>query len=131
MTLAEVKEDVVLAELWVSLVSLIESYVAAHELGKAQAGSTVYQAGADGGEVTIRRNGRTISLTCKKGLGEWRSYHESAVDRSGRERRTGPVAGKGTFRMGTDGMVEFGDRKGKLDMDIAAIAFTARVLDED
>ncbi|HEY0760061.1 MAG TPA: hypothetical protein VGD59_12485 [Acidisarcina sp.] len=125
MTLTIVNERKVIGELWVSLVSLILSYVAGHELGKI-GGSPAVTQGKEG-RVTIASEGRMLAIECvtdceTSGIGEWRLIEE-APDR-------GRVLSKGSFRIGADSMVEFSDRKGKLELEVAAEAFTAKIFDE-
>jgi hypothetical protein len=121
VTLPAVSEDVVVAELWVSLISLIQSYVAGHELGKRSGAAIIGK--RDNGGMTIESDGRTLAIDCANCAGNWSLYEDGV----GPER----VLGKGSFHIGTDSMVEFSDRKGKLELDVAAEAFTAKIFDED
>jgi hypothetical protein len=123
VTLAAVGEDVVVAELWVSLVSLIQSYVAGHEVGKTAGGAAMDRFGEDERGLAIESDGKTLRIDCAAGVGEW-VLHDNGV---GPEK----IIGKGVFHIGADSMVEFSDRKGKLELDIAAEAFTAKIFDED
>jgi hypothetical protein len=116
-------QERVLVELWVSLAALIRSYVAAHDIGRP-VGRALVDAGDDG-RLTIRGDEKilTIDFDVKSGNGNWALYE----DDPGPERQLT----NGTFRMGTDSMVEFSDRRGKLEMEIAAEAFTARIFEEE
>lgn len=113
----------VFAELWVSFVSLVRSYIAAHDLGRIE-GRAFVDDGEDG-RLTVREDKRilTVEFEAKTGAGEWTVYE----DEVGPERR---LEG-GEFRIGADSMVTFSDRRGSVDMEIAAEAFTAKVFDQD
>ncbi len=133
MTLSVVDDSMVIAELWTSLRSLILSYVAGHELGKRGGDQATTTAGSDGGRLTIQSEGRTLAIefTLEStsaspecfNKGEWRLYEDGP----------GParVITKGSFHIGTDSTVEFSDRRGKLELEVAAEAFTAKIFDED
>ncbi|HEY0795369.1 MAG TPA: hypothetical protein VGD64_06270 [Acidisarcina sp.] len=127
MTLAAVSDDIVVAELWVSLVSLIQSYVAAHELGKRAGAAAIGEANANGGELIVSSGGRRMLIACVNGAGAWRVFDQSAGDEGA---VSGNVIGEGSFHIGADSLVEFSDRKGKLELDVAAEAFTAKIFDD-
>jgi len=113
----------VFAELWVSFVSLVRSYIAAHDLGRIE-GRAFVDDGEDG-RLTVREDKRilTVEFEAQTGAGQWTVYE----DEVGPERR---LEG-GEFRIGADSMVTFSDRRGSVDMEIAAEAFTAKVFDQD
>ncbi|HLH36751.1 MAG TPA: hypothetical protein VKX41_18910 [Alloacidobacterium sp.] len=110
-------------ELWISFVSLVRSYVAAHDLGRIEGRAFV----DDGAEcrLTVREEKKilVIEFDPQTGTGQWTIYEDEA----GPERR---LKG-GEFRMGTDSLVTFSDRRGAVEMEIAAEAFTAKVFEED
>ena len=113
----------VFIELWISFVSLVRSYVAAHDLGRIEGRAFV-----DDGEerrLTVREEKKilVIEFDAQTGTGEWAMYD----DEVGPERR---LKG-GEFRIGADSLVTFSDRRGAVEMEIAAEAFTAKVFDED
>lgn len=113
----------VFIELWISFVSLVRSYVAAHDLGRIEGRAFV-----DDGEesrLTVREEKKilVIEFDAQIGTGEWAMYD----DEVGPERR---LKG-GEFRIGADSLVTFSDRRGAVEMEIAAEAFTAKVFDED
>ena len=110
-------------ELWISFASLIRSYVAAHDIGRA-IGHALVDEGEDG-HLTLRGEGRTLSIDfdVTTGAGAWAVYE----DDPGPDR----MLGQGEFRMGEDSQVEFSDRRGKLELEVAAEAFTAKVFDEE
>ena len=113
----------VFAELWISFASLVRSYVAAHDLGRIEG-----RAFADDGEegrLTIREEKKilVIEFDAQTGTGEWSMYEDDV----GPERR---LKG-GEFRIGADSLVTFSDRRGAVEMEIAAEAFTAKIFDED
>ena len=113
----------VFIELWISFVSLVRSYVAAHDLGRIDGRAFV-----DDGEesrLTVREEKKilVIEFDAQIGTGEWAMYD----DEVGPERR---LKG-GEFRIGADSLVTFSDRRGAVEMEIAAEAFTAKVFDED
>ena len=123
MSLLVVDDKQVLSELWISLVSLIQSYVAGHDLGNP-VGRVLIDDGADG-RLTLRGDRKILALEwkCETGMGAWQLYE----DDPGPERRLSD----GSFRVGTDSNVEFSDRKGRLELEVAAEAFTAMIYDED
>jgi hypothetical protein len=113
----------VLVELWISFVSLVQSYVAAHDIGKP-VGRALVDAG-ENGRLTIRGSEKilVIEFEVKTGMGQWSLYE----DGPGPER----ALANGGFRMTTDSMVEFSDRRGRLEMEIAAEAFTAKIFEDE
>lgn len=113
----------IFAELWISFVSLVRSYVAAHDLGRIE-GRAFVDDGEDG-RLTVREEKKILVLEfdAQTGAGQWTMYE----DEVGPERRLGG----GTFRIGADSLVAFSDRRGAVEMEIAAEAFTAKVFDGD
>ena len=113
----------VFVELWISFVSLVRSYVAAHDLGRVE-GHAFVDDGEDS-RLTIREEKRVlvIEFDALTGTGQWAIYE----DEPGPERRLKA----GEFRIGADSLVTFSDRRGAVEMEIAAEAFTAKVFDED
>jgi hypothetical protein len=113
----------VFVELWISFVSLVRSYVAAHDLGRIE-GRAFVDDGEDG-RLTIREEKKILVLEFDSltGTGQWTIYE----DEVGPERR---LKG-GEFHIGADSLVIFSDRRGTVEMEIAAEAFTAKVFDED
>jgi hypothetical protein len=113
----------VFVELWVSFASLVRSYVAAHDLGRIE-GRAFVDDGEDG-RLTVREDKKilVIEFDAQTGTGEW-TMDEDEV---GPERRLK----SGEFRIGADSMVTFSDRRGAVEMEIAAEAFTAKIFDED
>ena len=112
------------AELWTSFVALIRSYVAAHDLAKPVSNHALVDEGA-AGHLTLRGEHKTLGLEfdAATGVGSWAVYE----DDPGPER----VLERGRFEIGEDSQVTFGDRAGKLDLEVAAEAFTAKVFDEE
>jgi hypothetical protein len=116
-------ENSVYAELWISFASLIRSYVAAHDLGRP-VGQTLVDSG-ENGHLTLRDDGKILTLEFESttGSGSWTVYE----DDPGPER----VLERGKFKIGEDSQVELNDRRGKLELEVAAEAFTAKVFDEE
>ena len=110
-------------ELWISFASLIRSYVAAHDIGRPT-GRALVDEGEDG-HLTLRGESKTLNIDfdASTGSGTWAVYE----DDPGAER----VLAQGQFTMGEDSQVEFSDRRGKLELEVAAEAFTAKVFDEE
>jgi hypothetical protein len=111
------------AELWVSFVALIRSYVAAHDIGR-----TVGQGAVDEGEngrLSLQGDGKVLALEFNDatGTGSWVLYE----DDPGPER----VLERGEFRMDDESQMALSDRRGKLELEVAAEAFTAKVFDEE
>ncbi|QNI33657.1 hypothetical protein H7849_06930 [Alloacidobacterium dinghuense] len=113
----------VFTELWISFVSLVRSYIAAHDLGRIE-GRAFVDEGEDG-RLTVREQNRilVVDFDVQTGKGEWAMYD----DEPGPERR---LSGGG-FRIGADSLVTFSDRRSAVEMEIAAEAFTAKVFDQD
>jgi hypothetical protein len=110
-------------ELWISFASLIRSYVAAHDIGRPT-GRALVDEGADG-HLTLRGESKTLTVDfdAATGAGSWAIYE----DDPGPER----VLGQGTFKIDEDSQVEFSDRRGRLELEVAAEAFTAKIFDEE
>jgi len=110
-------------ELWISLTSLIRSYVAAHDIGRPVGHALVDE--GEGGHLTLRSERRILALAFDPatGTGEWALYE----DEVGPERSLG----EGSFTVDEDSLVEFNDRRGRLELEVAAEAFTAKVFDEE
>lgn len=123
MSTETVGDQRVWAELWVSFASLVRSYVAAHDLGRIE-GRAFVDEGEDG-RLTVRENEKilVIEFDAQTGTGQWGMYE----DEPGPERR---LSG-GEFRIGADSLVKFSDRRGAVEMEIAAEAFTAKVFDQN
>jgi hypothetical protein len=113
----------VLSELWISLAALIRSYVAAHDIGRPVGRALVDN--GDDGRLTIRGESRILAIEFDSGTGggSWMLLK----DDPGPEQ----VLGQGKFQLDCDSRIEFSDRRGKMDLEIAAEAFTARIFDED
>ena len=116
-------DEQVFKELWISFASLVRSYVAAHDLGRI-AGRTFVDDGSDG-RLTIREEEKilVIEFDAHTGTGQWTIYE----DEPGPERQVA----SGTFRFGMDSLVTFSDRRGAVELEIAAEAFTAKIFNED
>jgi len=114
----------VVKELWVSFVALIRSYVAAHDLAKPVSDHALVDEGG-AGHLTLRGEHKTLVLEfdAVTGAGTWTVYE----DDPGPER----VLERGRFEIGEDSQVMLSDRAGKLELEVAAEAFTARVFDEE
>ena len=114
----------VYAELWISFASLIRSYVAGHDLSKPVAEHALVDEG-ENGCLTLRGEGKILALgyDAASGAGNWTMYE----DDPGPER----VLEHGEFKIGEDSLVQLSDRRGKLELEVAAEAFTAKVFDEE
>lgn len=112
------------AELWISFVALIRSYVAAHDLAKPVSNHALVDEG-ENGHLTLRGEHKTLDLAFDpaSGTGSWAIYE----DDPGPER----VLERGSFGLSEDSLVELSDRVKKLEMEVAAEAFTAKVFDEE
>ncbi len=121
---AETLESRVYAELWISFAALIRSYVAAHDLSKSVNEHALVDTGEEGC-LTLRGEGKILALEYDSatGGGIWNLYE----DDPGPER----LLERGEFRIGDDSLVMLSDRRGKLDLEVAAEAFTAKVFDEE
>ena len=113
----------IFAELWISFVSLVRSYVAAHDLGRIE-GHAFVDDGNDG-RLTVREEKKNlvIEFDAHTGAGQWTIYE----DEPGPERQLS----NGDFRIGADSLVSFSDRRGSVELEIAAEAFTAKIFDQD
>jgi hypothetical protein len=113
----------IFVELWISFTSLVRSYVAAHDIGRP-VGRALVDDGEDG-RLTVRTDRKilTIVYDAATGNGTWGIF----ADGAGPEQKLSD----GSFRIDTESMVEFSDRKGRLDLEIAAEAFTAKIFDEE
>ena len=112
------------AELWISFVALIRSYVAAHDLAKPLSDHAFVDDG-EAGRLTLRGLRKAIALEFDEttGAGSWTMYE----DDPGSER----VLERGKFRLTEDSQIALSDRMGKLEMEVAAEAFTSKVFDEE
>jgi hypothetical protein len=112
------------AELWISFVALIRSYVAAHDLAKPLSDHASVD-DRKAGRLTLRGERKTLTLEFDEmtGAGSWTIYEDDLAS----ER----VLERGKFRMTEDSQVSLSDRMGKLEMEVAAEAFTSKVLDEE
>lgn len=112
------------AELWISFVALIRSYVAAHDLAKPLSLHTSVDDN-EAGCLTLRGEHKALVLEFdeKTGAGTWSAYEDDI----GPER----ALDRGKFSMGEDSRVALSDRMGKLEMEVAAEAFTSKVFDEE
>lgn len=113
----------VYAELWISFVSLVRSYVAAHDMARP-VGRTLVDEGEDG-HLTLRNGQKilTLEFSADSGAGAWTVYE----DDPGPER----VLERGEFQINADSLVALNDRRGVLDLEVAAEAFTAKIFDEE
>jgi hypothetical protein len=113
----------VFAELWISFAALIRSYVAAHDLSKPVTEHALVDEG-ENGCLSLRGEGKILALEfdATVGTGSWTMYE----DDPGAER----VLEQGKFKIGEDSLVELSDRRGKLELEVAAEAFTAKVFEE-
>ena len=118
-----VGDEQVFAELWISFVSVVRSYIAAHDLGRIT-GHAFVDAGEEN-RLTVREEKKllVIEFDANKGSGQWATYE----DEPGPERQLS----SGEFRFGLDSLVTFSDRRGAVELEIAAEAFTAKVFDQD
>ncbi|HTD53873.1 MAG TPA: hypothetical protein VK670_00720 [Silvibacterium sp.] len=120
---AETMAGRVSAELWISFVALVRSYVAAHDLSKSVSEHALVDEGCDGC-LALRGEGKILALEYDSatGSGVWNLYE----DDPGAAR----LLERGEFRIGDDSQVVLNDRRGKLDLEVAAEAFTAKVFEE-
>ena len=126
---AETLASRVYAELWISFAALIRSYVAAHDLSKPVAEHALVDEGGDG-LFTFRVGGKMLALEFDSaaGSGTWTLYEDDPGEDDFRPEQ---VIERGEFRIGEDSMVVLSDRRGKLELEVAAEAFTAKVFDEE
>ncbi|HEX5234796.1 MAG TPA: hypothetical protein VFW25_05640 [Silvibacterium sp.] len=110
------------AELWTSFVALIRSYVAGHDLAQPVSNHALVDEG-EAGHLTLRGERKTLDLEfdAATGGGSWAVYE----DDPGTER----VLTRGRFEIDEDSHVALSDGAGKLEMEVAAEAFTAKVFD--
>jgi hypothetical protein len=115
--------DRLYAELWISFVSVVRSYVAAHDMARP-VGRTLVDEG-EGGHLTLRGESKILALAFEAatGSGSWTVYENDP----GPER----VLERGEFRIGADSLVALSDRRGTLELEVAAEAFTAKIFDEE
>jgi hypothetical protein len=121
---AETLASRIYAELWISFAALIRSYVAAHDLSKPVSEHALVDEGEDGC-LTLRGEGKILTLLYDPatGAGSWTTYE----DDPGPER----VLESGEFKIDEDSLVALSDRRGKLELEVAAEAFTAKIFDEE
>lgn len=112
----------VYAELWVSFAALIRSYVAAHDLARPVSDHALVDEG-EGGHLTLRGERKTLGLEfdAVTGAGSWTVYK----DDPGPDR----VLERGEFEIVEDSRVGLSGWAGKLELDVAAEIFTAKVFD--
>ena len=101
----------------------MRSYVAAHDIGRTAGHGEVDE--GENGRLSLRGDGKVLALEFNSatGTGSWGLYE----DDPGPER----VLERGEFRMDDDSQVALSDRRGKLELEVAAEAFTAKVFDEE
>jgi hypothetical protein len=118
------QQSKVYAELWTSFAALIRSYVAANDLAKPVSNHALVDEG-DGGTLTLRGERKTLDLEfdAANGTGSWTLYEDDP----------GPdgVMERGRFEIGKDSLVAMSGRAAKLELEVAAEAFTAKVFDEE
>lgn len=112
----------VCAELWTSFVALIRSYVAAHDLAMPAANHARVEQ-SEPGRLNVRGGNKTLALDFDPatGTGNWAVYQDDSGSPQARER--------GSFEIGLDSQVALSDRAGKLELEVAAEAFTAKIFD--
>lgn len=109
------------AELWTSFTALIRSYVAAHDLAMPAANhSRVVE---EAGRLFIQAERKIMALDFDpaQGSGKWAVYQDGPDREQALER--------GGFEMDSNSQVAMSDRHGKLELEVAAEAFTAKVFD--
>lgn len=113
----------VYAELWISLAALIRSYVAVYDLARPVSEHALVDEG-EGGRLTLRGEGKTLELEFEaaSGAGNWTVFE----DDPGPDR----VLERGRYALDEDSRVALSDRAGKLELEVAAEAFTAKVFEE-
>lgn len=114
-------------ELWVSLVALIRSYVAGHDLARPESEHARVDEG-EGGRLALRGDGKTLELEfdAGSGAGSWTVYEVDPGSDLGPDR----VLERGKFEIDEASRVALSDRAGKLELEVAAEAFTAKVFEE-
>ena len=112
----------VVKELWVSFVALIRSYVAAHDLAKPVSDHALVNED-EAGHLTLRSDHKALALEFDKatGNGNWTVYEGDP----GLER----VLERGRFEISEDSLVALSGRVSKLELEVAAEAFTAKLFD--
>ena len=110
----------VYAELWVSFAALIRSYVAANDLARPVSKHAIVDEG-ENGRLTVRagRKSLVLEFDAATGAGSWTVYE----DDTGPERELE----RGKFDIGEDSRVGLSARPGRLELDVAAEIFTAKV----
>ncbi len=104
-------------ELWISFVALIRSYVAGYDLGRAT-GHTLLEANEADLSIQSPRKRLDVRFDSRNGKGVWAVSVERELE-------------NGNFQFARDSQVRLSDRRGTVDMEIAAEALTAKVLDEE
>lgn len=117
----------VYAELWISLAALIRSYVAGYDLARPVSEHALVDEG-EGGSLTLRGEGKTLELEFEaaSGAGNWTVFEDDPGAGLGPDR----VLERGRFALDEDSRVALSDRAGKLELEVAAEAFTAKVFEE-
>lgn len=108
------------AELWTSFVALIRSYVAANDLARPVSKHAIVDEGKNG-RLTVRAGHKTLALEfdAATGAGRWTVYEgDRAPER---------VLERGEFGINEESQVDLSGRAGKLELDVAAEIFTAKV----
>lgn len=107
------------AELWISFTALIRSYVAAHDLAMPVASHAQVEE-TEPGRLTLRAGRKSLALEfdAASGAGNWTVYEEP-----------GRVLEQGSFEMDENSRVALSDRAGKLELEVAAEACTAKIFD--
>lgn len=113
------------AELWISFIALIRSYVAAHDLAMPVAMHAQVEE-TEPGRLTLMAGQKALALEfdADSGSGTWAVYEEEPG-----EGEPGRVLERGCFEMDENSRVALSDRAGKLELEVAAEAFTAKVFD--
>lgn len=107
------------SELWISFVALIRSYAAAQDFARPAAIHTrVHEEGT--GHLTVCSGSRTLEMgfDAATGSGSWAVYEGEAG------RRT---MERGNFEIGEDSRIAMSDSAGRLELEVAAEAFSAKV----
>lgn len=113
----------VYAELWTSFVALIRSYVAANDLARPVSKHATVNEG-ENGRLAVRAGHKSLALEfdAATGAGSWTVYEDCPKPERKLER--------GRFDIGEDSRVGLSGRAGKLELDLAAEIFTAKVFEE-
>jgi hypothetical protein len=122
-TQSEPRQHRLYAELWTSFVALIRSYVAARDLARPVSDHALVDEG-EGGHLTLRGERKTLGLEfdAATGAGSWTVYE----DDPGPDR----VLERGEFGIDEDSRVNLSGWMGKLELEVAAEIFTAKVFEE-